>query len=185
MRIFKIRFLGCCVLKTETYLVDKMRLSNKKRLLSIICANLLFLGNSLALLNNYQDFPDENDVIGDLVFNQTEVPENMEDCKFTNENQIDVICDGSKWTSIIKSQFPRKLRSLKIHDFAGEDLKIEDFCEKEIYSLEIFNSETFAKIQNDALSPLNSTLRFLRITNTSLNVKNQTVFGHFLKYNYN
>ena len=180
-----LRLLLHCVLsdlkeiqKTKT--IKKMHLSNKKRLLSIICANLLFfLGESLAYLTQ-DDFPEEIDVIGNIYFNQTDIPTQMYDCEFTDVNRMDVICDGSKWIEgINQTQLPDQVRSLKIQNFACRNLKEEDFTDTLIYSLEIRDSDSFAKIQKTAFSYLKSTLQFLKISNTSLNLKNQTVFGNF------
>ncbi len=87
-----------------------MRFTNKTRLLLILhwCgANLLMvLGN---------DFPNIEDVLNEIHFNQTVTPTNMTDCTYLNRSLlVDVLCSAPHWVHEVDTdQYPPMTRYLR------------------------------------------------------------------------
>lgn len=125
-----------------------------------------------------KDFPNIQEVLDDIAFNQTgSLPINMTDCTFISSRRIDVICQAPHWTDQIDTnQVPSRTRHLQIHNTSLCDLQAEDFGGKTVHVLDLSYHSCLSQIHQETFEALSQSLQALVIKDTKFKAENVTNF---------
>ena len=152
-----------------------MRFTNKRRLLLILhwCGSnlLMVLGNG---------FPTIDELLPTLHFNQSNIPLQMTDCFFMDDDCIDVSCDNTKWQeSIDVLQIPPQVRLLNIRNSSFTSLGPDALNNVSISVLNLGWNEKLKSIDENAFNGLNNTLEVLKIKKSLFEVPESRKFSFF------
>ena len=115
------------------------------------------------------EFPNIEDVLENIRFNQTLSPTNMTDCAYLDQNHLDVICQAPNWIDGVEiHQYPQITRLLSIQNTSLALLSPKDFENKTIHGLDISNNLQLTALHHQVFHGMNETLQVLRIHRTNL-----------------